>query len=135
MRRPTMRLAYCTGMRRCACSTKTTEGDDHEGEQHDRGEDEHAVVLLQQVGALAGMRAAIEVKISTDMPLPMPRSVISSPSHMITAVPAVMVTTRTRIRNRLSSGMMSSGAVGEQPLRAASAMMPVDCRTARAIVR
>jgi hypothetical protein len=30
------------------------------------------------------------VKISTDMPLPTPRSVMSSPSHMITAVPAVM---------------------------------------------
>ena len=27
------------------------------------------------------------------MPLPMPRSVISSPSHMITAVPAAMVMT------------------------------------------
>ena len=27
------------------------------------------------------------------MPLPIPRSVISSPSHMITAVPAVMVIT------------------------------------------
>jgi hypothetical protein len=27
------------------------------------------------------------------MPLPMPRSVISSPSHMITAVPAVIVMT------------------------------------------
>ena len=30
------------------------------------------------------------------MPLPMPRSVISSPSHMITAVPAVIVSTITR---------------------------------------
>ena len=37
-----------------------------------------------------GMRAAIEVNISTLMPLPTPRSVISSPSHMMTAVPAVM---------------------------------------------
>ncbi len=30
------------------------------------------------------------------MPLPMPRSVISSPNHMITAVPAVMVMTMIR---------------------------------------
>ena len=37
-----------------------------------------------------GMRAAIEVNISTLMPLPTPRSVTSSPSHMMTAVPAVM---------------------------------------------
>ena len=42
-----------------------------------------------------GMRAAIEEKISTDMPLPTPRSVTSSPSHMITAVPAVIVMTMT----------------------------------------
>ena len=28
---------------------------------------------------------------STDIPLPTPRSVISSPSHMMTLVPAVMV--------------------------------------------
>ena len=41
----------------------------------------------------AGIRAAIEVKIRSDMPLPMPRSVICSPSHMITAVPAVMTST------------------------------------------
>ena len=42
-----------------------------------------------------GKPAAIEVKISSDMPLPMPRSVISSPSHMITPVPAVIVMTMT----------------------------------------
>ena len=36
------------------------------------------------------------VKIMIDMPLPTPRSVMSSPSHMITAVPAVMVMTMTR---------------------------------------
>ena len=41
-----------------------------------------------------GRRAAIEVKIRTDMPLPTPRSVISSPSHMTTPVPAVIVMTR-----------------------------------------
>ena len=31
------------------------------------------------------------MKIITDMPLPMPRSVISSPIHMMTLVPAVIV--------------------------------------------
>ena len=44
----------------------------------------------------AGKVATTWVKIRIDMPLPMPRSVISSPSHMITAVPAVMVMTMTR---------------------------------------
>ncbi len=40
-----------------------------------------------------GKVAAIEMNIRIDMPLPMPRSVMSSPSHMTVAVPAVMVTT------------------------------------------
>ena len=81
------------------------------------------------------MRDAIEVKISTDMPLPTPRSVSSSPSHMMTAVPAVMVTMRTMIRGSESSGMSGTLQPGSRlPLRA-SAMMPVLCRTASAIVR
>ena len=41
----------------------------------------------------------IDVKINTDMPLPTPLSVISSPSHMITPVPAVIVSTSTVVRN------------------------------------
>ena len=45
-------------------------------------------VLIAQ--SAVGKPAAIEVKISSDMPLPMPRSVISSPSHMMTPVPAVI---------------------------------------------
>ena len=39
----------------------------------------------------------IDVKIRIDMPLPIPRSVISSPIHMTQAVPAVMVITITTI--------------------------------------
>ena len=38
-----------------------------------------------------GRRDTIDVKISSDMPLPIPRWVISSPSHMTSAVPAVQV--------------------------------------------
>ena len=41
-----------------------------------------------EVGKLAQM----EVKISSDMPLPTPRSVMSSPSHMTRPVPAVIAT-------------------------------------------
>ena len=51
-----------------------------------------------------GNAAAIEVKISSDMPLPMPWSVTSSPSHMTRPVPAVMVSTM-----MTSVGMESSG--------------------------
>ena len=40
-----------------------------------------------------GRPTTIPVKISSDMPFPMPRSVICSPSHMMKAVPAVSVMT------------------------------------------
>ena len=39
----------------------------------------------------AGSRETTDAKIRIDMPLPMPRWVISSPSHMTSAVPAVQV--------------------------------------------
>ena len=69
------------------------------------------------------------------MPLPTPRSVISSPSHMITAVPAVMQITIVpwvKIEEFTSSGLVQ--LVKSLPLLA-SATMPVDCRIARPIVR
>ena len=40
-----------------------------------------------------GSRATMPAKIIKEMPLPMPRSVICSPSHMIKAVPEVNVIT------------------------------------------
>ena len=40
-----------------------------------------------------GKPDAMDVKMRTDMPLPMPRSVSSSPIHMIRPVPAVSVST------------------------------------------
>ena len=83
-----------------------------------------------------GNEEMIEVKISSDMPLPTPRSVMSSPSHMMTAVPAVIVAIMTKIVKMESSGI--SWAV--QPWNScpgvrASATIPVDCRMARATVR
>ncbi len=64
-----------------------------------------------------GKRAMIEVKISSDMPLPMPRSVISSPSHMMTAVPAVMVMTMTDEDEDRVVGHEGGAAVLEQRAR------------------
>src|SRR3954451_1358125 len=91
--------------------------------------------LCRMAPPSAGIRAAIEVKISTDMPLPIPFSVSSSPSHMMTAVPAVRVTTRTTVVHTESDGMMSCEQFGNSwPLRA-RAMIPVLCRMASAIVR
>ena len=40
-----------------------------------------------------GSCATIPAKMMSDIPLPMPRSVICSPSHMMNVVPAVSVST------------------------------------------
>ena len=45
-----------------------------------------------------GRPTTIPAKISRLMPLPMPRSVICSPSHMMKAVPVVRVSTHSRMK-------------------------------------
>ena len=86
-----MRLAYCTGIRRWPCSTNTTLA--MMARPKTQTPAKTRPPLLRMLAPSAGIRAAIEVKISSDMPLPMPRSVTCSPSHMMTAVPAVMAMT------------------------------------------
>ncbi len=105
MRRPIMRFAYCTGMRRCACSTNTmaammTAPTTITIKKMNRP------LVCRMLLSSAGKRAAIWVKIRIDMPLPMPRSVMSSPSHMMIAVPAVIVRTMVRITGQPSFGMI-----------------------------
>ena len=82
-----------------------------------------------------GMVAMIEVKISIDMPLPTPRSVMSSPNHMIIAVPAVMVRTMTRTTQIPWLGMICSlQPWNKVPGLRARDKIAVDCRIARPIV-
>jgi len=57
------------------------------------------------------MTAITWVKIISDMPLPTPRSVISSPSHMMTAVPAVMQITIVAIVKTESLGSASCRSI------------------------
>ena len=83
-----------------------------------------------------GKLAAIDVKIRIDIPLPTPRSVINSPSHMITDVPAVMTTTIVKILDQDVSGIISA----EQPEKSrpgvrATATKPDDCKIAKPIVK
>ena len=74
------------------------------------------------------------VKIRMDMPLPTPRCVISSPSHMTIAVPAVNV----RITSAMLAGVNRVPGKTSIPLcdwlwnRKTS---PVDCSSARTTVR
>ena len=79
------------------------------------------------------------VKISSDMPLPTPRSVISSPSHMITHVPAVMVITIVAMLKTPWLGIrLEHFVVPAMPYKVpdrASETIAVDCSTARPHVR
>ena len=50
-------------------------------------------VLIELIRA-EGRPAMMFVKMISDMPLPMPRWVTSSPSHMMMMAPVTMVTTR-----------------------------------------
>jgi hypothetical protein len=87
-----------------------------------------------------GKRAAIEVKMRIDIPLPMPRSVMSSPIHMMRPVPAVIVITMSRIAYQAEFVMSAehSGVPVEEgksaPLRA-TVIRVVDCSTPSAMVR
>ena len=105
IRRPTIRLAYWTGMRRWACSMNTTNATTTITTMT-----ESSAVNVPRVWKIVssspGMTAMTCVKIITDMPLPTPRSVISSPIHMITAVPATIVITMVAIRKTDVLGMI-----------------------------
>ena len=77
---------------------------------------------------------------SSDIPFPMPRSVMSSPIHMMRPVPAVMVMTMSMIAYQESSVMSWLHSATPEfdgksaPLRA-TVMRVVDWRTPSAIVR
>ena len=62
-----------------------------------------------------GNPAAIDAKMRSDIPLPIPRSVIISPNHMMRPVPAVIVMTMRRIEYHASLVMswLHSGAPDE----------------------
>ena len=130
--RPTIRRAYCTGIRRWPCSMKITAA------MMTRPIASTTTKMSQPCEFLIDHRAAgndetIEVKIRIDMPLPIPRSVISSPNHMIIAVPAVITMTINSIVDMLS--LTSRVPWLAEPWKMlpvrASATMPVDCKIAR----
>ncbi len=74
-------------------------------------------------------------KIRIDIPLPIPRWVISSPIHMIRAVPAVSVSTISAIRGAVSVAVNRSSlapVLGSSRLKRNTS--PVDCSNASTIV-
>ena len=134
VRRPTTRFAYCTGMRRWLCSTNTTTAMTANSSNNSRNVLMGPFDEWNTAKMFAGNAAAIEVKISSDMPLPTPRSVMRSPSHMTKTVPAVMVSTMSEMVCHDSSGMMVLVQPGKNwPLRA-SVTYDADCSAAKPTV-
>ncbi len=83
-----------------------------------------------------GSRATMPAKMMSEMPLPMPRSVMRSPSHMMKAVPAVRVITVMKVNHTESLGTTTwsistpprPGMVC-RPSEASQRAMPMPCTT------
>ncbi len=138
--RPTMRLAYCTGMRRCPpCSTKTTPMTMISAAMQTNVKTMPPRLSRMFLPSPGGMAEAMLAKINSDMPLPTPRSVASSPIHITSAAPAVITMTITAnvvmFRPSPWPWMMSRVQPCSRPPLAASATMLVACRIASAIAR
>ena len=86
-----------------------------------------------------GKTAAMDTKINSDIPLPTPRSVIISPSHIMRPVPAVMVITIRMMAYQasLAKSWLHAGPPelpNIAPLRA-TVIKVVDWRSANPMVR
>ena len=75
-----------------------------------------------------GSPTTIPVKMMSDMPLPTPRSLICSPSHIMNAVPVVRESTVSI--EKPNPGLMTTPCTDMRPCE-----MPKDCRTERMMVR
>ena len=102
MRRPTWRLAYWIGMRRWPSFMNTTARITPSVTTGSASRSN--VPPLSQASIAGGAAVRIEAKISSEMPLPTPRWVISSPIHISSVVPAVSVITIRMKRPTVRSG-------------------------------
>ena len=87
--------------------------------------------LSQRSSTPRGRPATMPAKISSDMPLPIPRSVICSPSHMMNTEPAVRVSMA--INTNPTPGLTTSCV--PTLLRSKLTAMPSDCRAESTAVR
>ena len=128
-----MRRALWMGMRRSLRSTKTMNATtaaipatSSRTTRNDIGPQASVWIFWIRPPMPRGRPATMPVKISRLMPLPMPRSVICSPSHMMNAVPAVSVITV--IRMKPAPGFSTT------PCLVRMAAMPRDCSAPRTTV-
>ena len=107
MRLPTWRLGYCTTIRRCAVSTKTTTATTATmpiANAMMNSADSAPVRPSSRVWTSAlGSAATMPAKMISEVPLPTPRAVICSPSHISSSVPPTRVTMVTKRKNRPGS--------------------------------
>ena len=101
MRRPTIRFAYWIGIRRWPSWMKTTAATI---ESAISGKKSFSIgPPFHQAAIPTGAPVRIEAKIRSEMPLPMPRFVISSPIHISRVQPTVSVMMIRVIRPRFAS--------------------------------
>ena len=107
MRLPTWRLGYWTTIRRCAVSTNTTTATTTTMptiRAMMNSADSAPVRPSSRVWIIAsGSAATIPAKMISETPLPTPRAVICSPSHIRKSVPPTRVTVVTNRKNRPGS--------------------------------
>ena len=107
MRLPTCRFGYCTSSRRCARSMNTitaiTTIAMHQQRDDERGR-QRALRPSSSVPTRAcGNCATMPAKMISEMPLPTPRAVICSPSHIRNTVPPTSVITVVMRKNQPGS--------------------------------
>ena len=101
MRRPTIRFAYWIGIRRWPSWMKTTAATIDSAIS---GKKSFSIgPPFHQAAIPSGAPVRIEAKMSSEMPLPIPRLVISSPIHISSVVPTVSVMMISVIRPRSAS--------------------------------
>ena len=105
--RPMTRFAYCTGMRRCPPSTYTMKATTaimkairNISASPVNGPQAAVFALVTRSSMARGKPTTMPTKIMSDIPLPMPRSLICSPSHMMKAEPVVSVRMVIRVKDQ-----------------------------------
>ena len=124
MRRPTIRFAYWIGIRRWPSWMKTIAA---MIESAISGKKSFSIgPPFHQAAIPIGAPTRIEAKMSSEMPLPIPRLVISSPIHISSVQPTVSVMMISVIRPRFAS---------RTPWRRKRNAYPVDWAAASTTVR
>ena len=99
--RPTTRRGYCTVILRCPCVISTTEAmiRTHTATMKISTRPLRSPFITASISLLTAMGnwAMMPTKMISEMPFPMPRSWICSPSHIRNMVPVVIVTTVTKM--------------------------------------